>query len=217
MFVQGSDTTTVVEGDTDAEGDISLTFVAGFVSGGIDLIASTEYNGDTYQDTLRLTVQVPGLLPMDIDPEILANALLIGSTPEHPSDTWNATPQFAAAARAMVIGERRTIGAQTYYVQLNDASLPLGGAFTVEPPQNAIGVGIEQPGRGHRTHTSGVEEDLAWCYALTNGATGNRIGGIDCSGQGTLPVDPTLLEQYGFVVLVERGDAPHYHIRLEDQ
>jgi hypothetical protein len=218
MFAHEGDTTTSVSAETNESGEISLEFVAGFVAGHIEVIVLVPNGGAPLIDTLRLTVQVPGLVALDTNPEISANALLIGPTAHHPAGSWSATADFATTMQALVVGQRKSLGGQNYYLQLNDASLPLGGAFTVTPPATAIGTRVEQPGQGHRSHALGIEEDLSWCYALDAGhaGPGDRISGTDCGDQGTLPVDPALVEQYGFLVLVERGAEPHYHLRLED-
>jgi len=213
MFVQGADTTTAVADTSDSEGEISLSFVAGFVSGEVEIIASTTYGAALIEDTLRVTVRVPSLENLDDNGAITSNALMIGATEHHAGgDNRYATAAFEARVAEMV----QALQTGSYYLQLNDASLPWGGAFTVVPPQITEGTRVEQPGdsSGHRTHTHGIDQDVGWCYALAPGfdEANDEVTGTNCGGSGTIPVDPVRLEDYGFAVLREGN---HYHIRLE--
>jgi hypothetical protein len=113
---------------------------------------------------------------------------------------------------------QQTVSSQPYYLQLNDASLPRGGGFTVTPPANPSSDLIEQPGLGHRTHALGIDQDIAWCYAKFNGDDGgtNRISGQDCSGQNTIAVPLQRLRgaaQEQDAIVLREGN--HYHIRWE--
>jgi hypothetical protein len=215
MFAQGGDATTMVTDDTDSGREISLAFIAGFVSGELDLIASTSYGGSTIEDTLRMFVRVPELVNLDDNSTITSSALMIGETPYHlGGDNRYATAAFEDNLTDMV----QALQTGSYYLQLNDASLSWGGAFTVEPPQIAAGIRVEQPGDslGHRTHTHGIDEDIGWCYALSPGfdEANDEITGTDCSAEGFIPVNPRRMERFGFAVLREGN---HYHIRLEGQ
>jgi hypothetical protein len=211
MFAQGGDTTTTVTDDTDSEGAIALTFITGFVSGELDVIASISHGGNTIEDTLRVFVRVPDLVDLDDNSTITSNALMVGETAYHlGGDNRNATTAFEDALEVMVAA----LQTDSTYLQLNDASLPRGGAFTVTPPQISTGVRVEQPGLGHRTHAEGIDQDIGLCYASSPGfdEANNEISGSDCLGGQGIMVDELLLEGFGFTVLREED---HFHLRLE--
>jgi len=178
----------------------------------------------TYADTVRLQVHVPGLI--NDTTEIADVVLFVGGTPLvggpliHPQGVnHHVTPSVAermgriASAMAMFAGPNR-------YLQHNDASLPWGGAFTVNPDAGGTG---EWPLKGHQAHALGVDIDIAWCYAAVAGFTANqtgRVGGTDCPTTGK--VDPEELARVANRVgacadphpSVSGGADNHYHIRF---
>lgn len=126
-------------------------------------------------------------------------------------EIWLATAGVRTAmglvAQDLQIGQR--------YIQINDASLRLGGAFTIHPDTTASGVLIDDPWRSHRSHAMGVDVDVGLCYAPVSGEDGqiNRVS-PDPECPQNLDVPPEDLEDAAFGRgLRVIGEGDHYHLR----
>jgi hypothetical protein len=231
-FKQGTNRTASLIDTTDANGEISFTFVAGFLGGDIELIAAATYGGSLAADTLAIRLRVPGLFDLQDNGTANANAAFVGGTPYppssppdtvHPQDSiWYVTPTFRDSV--VLVIEAMAMPSSSRYLQANDASLPFGGAFSVFPVTTSIGDLIDRPFNGtgpmsgHGTHAKGIDLDIAYCYATDPGMDpdqDNRVTGTGCSGPSR--VNGRFLTEAahsrGLIVLRE-GD--HYHLRLPE-
>ncbi|MGD2046885.1 MAG: hypothetical protein PVH96_11720 [Gemmatimonadota bacterium] len=221
-FVQADDTISVLTDSTDSSGELSLRFVAGYVSGQLEIVASTAFSGDSLADTLTVHIRVPGLVALQADASLQADAYFVGATVDHPRDsTWYATPSLdTALVTLLAFLTDTTLVDVGHYIQVNDASLPWGGAFTVDSAALADSIAVERPNMGHRTHNLGLDVDIAWCYALDHGEDGgaSRISGTNCAANSTEDVPwldlQSLAEGTGLKALREDTGQPHYHLRL---
>jgi hypothetical protein len=214
---------------TDANGEVTFAFVAGFVAGDVEVFATTVYGGEALVETLALRISVPGLADMEATTTVDDFAYLIGQTTQgSPPDTihaadsiWYATPQFSGLLDLLVQDMVRDSAGTTYHLQVNDASLPLGGTFSVSPQSTGGGQLIDRPyDRGHRrSHATGIDVDISWCQVPFTGDDGqeNRVSGTNCGQQGVAGVSYQQLiavaSRFGLIVLRE-SNPPHYHLRL---
>jgi hypothetical protein len=222
-FKQGDNRTKSLTDVTDSNGQVTFAFVAGWVGGEVDLIATTEVGGQSTTDTLRVVIKVPDLTSLHTDQEALANALFVGGTAYHPQFiNWHVIDAF---------GEMMTLFAQAMhvldgsrYVQLNDASLPYGGAFSEVPPEGPTSVRVDAPFRPHNSHAIGVDMDVALCWASVSGATAGQTGRVSpakddgppvvytCPGSSRILPDDLEMFANGYDLDVIREDN-HYHLR----
>lgn len=94
-FKQGDNRTKSLTDVTDSNGQVTFAFVAGWVGGEVDLIATTEVGGQSTTDTLRVVIKVPDLTSLHTDQEALANALFVGGTAYHPQFiNWHVIDAF---------------------------------------------------------------------------------------------------------------------------
>jgi hypothetical protein len=206
-------------------GEVSFAFVAGFIGGSIEVVAEASDGGIPVADTLALTILVPGLTDLQDNATANANAYFIGGTPFpqttppdtiHPQDSiWYVTPQFANSVTALIL-EMDNDSTDTH-LQINDASLPLGGSFSVTPIATANGLSSDRPfngaNMGHGTHALGLDVDVAACFNTETGMDLDQQDRDQCLGAGTVWVPETYFElvvhSYGVKVLRE-GD--HFHV-----
>jgi hypothetical protein len=220
-FKQGQSRTATYADTTDANGEIRFAFVAGWVGGTVDLIASTSVDSERLADTLSLTIKVPGLMALQNNPAALTNALFVGGTAHHPQFVnWHVTAAFGNALTAFTEAMHGVEG--DVYIQVNDASLEYGGAFSVDPPVGATAVRMDSPFRRHNSHAVGVDADIALCWSSTSGATASQTGRVspseDPENVFTCPegktIDQAILtetaEARGLLIIPEDN---HYHVR----
>lgn len=220
-FQLGSERTGSLGGTTDSNGHFDFDFVAGFVGGEMDLIASAFVGNTLFADTVRIVIRVPDLV--DVKPYI-SNAYYIGGTTQHDQGTnWfvrsDIVPRLVHLAD-LLHEPSATVGGVAGFIQLNDASLPLGGAFT-ELPQDYGG--NEQPFRSHTSHAVGVDIDFSFCVANVSGDDGGKLHRLNAScGDGVSTNYPEneldrravrrAAERVGGCVAVHNDN--HYHIRF---
>jgi hypothetical protein len=202
-----------------------VKFAAGFVGGEVAIIASTIWDSVTVSDTLVIRITSGAFEDLEDNSTITANVALVGGTVDtapnpnltlHPQDSiWHTTATFedsvAQLADQMQNGSR--------YLQYNDASLPYGGAFTINPVADPTGARVEYPWVGHRSHALGVDLDVGFCWAATPGDNGqlNRVNYDRNTGQCSAApgvVDPETFKEtardYGLRAMEERD---HFHLR----
>jgi hypothetical protein len=224
-FKQGSLRTDSLTDTSDVNGEVSFAFVAGFIGGSIELVAEAFDGGAPIADTLALTIRVPGLTDLQANSTANANAYFIGGTPFpqttppdtiHPQDSiWYVTPQFANSVTA-IIDEMDNDSTDTH-LQINDASLPLGGSFSITPIATENGLSSDRPyngaNMGHGTHALGLDVDVAACFNTETGMDLDQQNRDQCVGTGTVWVPETYFEvvvhSFGLKVLRE-GD--HFHV-----
>ena len=167
---------------------------------------------------MDLEIRVPDLVNLE---DSVTNVYWIGGTAAHPQGVnWHVVPGVIGALQSIADTMLTSNGGQTLYLQYNDASLPLGGTFTVYPNP------LEDPydnNRGHVSHAIGLDIDIGLCYAEYSG-NDNQIHrvfpgqNLDCSGRPELLVSGTDLQK-----LVERRngvsgfEGDHYHVRFRSQ
>jgi hypothetical protein len=136
----------------------------------------------------------------------------------HRQDSiWYATGDFRTAITGLVTD----VQFGNNYIQVNDASLPLGGSYTPEEAQmgsDSAGVLVETPWRAHRSHALGIDVDLGLCYAASPGMDADQDERQSPPCTATPEVDLTLLRlaagARGLRVILEGGDlANHFHLR----
>ena len=207
FFVRGTDSLASVVDTTDQAGSVSVDFVAGFAGGEVLIVAEA----DTLVDTLAITVSESDLT--DLSSSASTDAYFVGGTSAHPQGTnWYVTPSFGDAVALLVEGMAGTPSG--WYPQVNDASLSHGGTFTISP------IDFSNPNKKHRSHAQGIDVDLSFCMAQTNG-----VDPLQSSRQhydtatkscpvGTPELDREdvlrLAEFLGLRVIQEKN---HYHLR----
>ena len=147
---------------TDASGTAATKLVAGYVGGQARLIASAYVGDRVLNDTTVVTFVVPGLVALsDGFPSTI---YWIGGTPNvHPQySNFYVQAELVQSLQAIAESLKQTTPL-ALYLQYNDASLPNGGAFTVDPTQ-APG-GQDSPFRDHKAHAVGMDIDVGLCYA----------------------------------------------------
>lgn len=211
---------------TDMNGMLDAEFVAGLLGTRLWVIATANLAGETVADTVTLTVVVPNLVDLEqelapSDPDIY----WVGPTAEH-SENWYVNQDLVTPLSFVASTMRSSLEGTLLYLQYNDASLPLGGAFTFTlPGESATGRVFEDPfQRPHRSHANGLDIDIAWCYAMQRGNDGgvNRVRGTNCRLPGGATPNPMLrvnllrlqraAADQGGVALPHNGT--HYHIRF---
>ena len=203
---------------TNDSGRVSVSLVAGYMGGQAWIIASASIDGRVLVDTVAplVTYKVPGLV--NLKDWITSGVYWIGGTNYHPQGL-NWYVQDSVTERLLEIAQNMdtTLSGQPLYVQYNDATLPLGGAFTVSPEPVVFEDPFVVEPRGHQSHNTGLDIDIAFCYAEHQGDDGQtyRIKGCG-SGTGHQPVDPVHL---GNVACARHGvmklhNNNHYHIRF---
>lgn len=207
FFVKGSDSLASVIDTTDQSGNVSVDFVAGFAGGEILIIAVA----DTLADTLAVTISEPSLT--DLSTWAPNDAYFVGGTSDHPQGTnWYVTTAFRDSVAVLLNGLSDPVGG--WYPQANDASLPHGGAFTISV------VDFTDPYREHRSHAQGVDIDVSFCMASTNGVDPNQAdrknwntATSSCpTGSQQLDKDEMYrLAQGVGLRVIEEGD--HFHLR----
>jgi len=203
----------------DPTGAVAAQFVAGYVGGRVRVTASATLDGqEVSRRSVDLEIRVPDLVNLE---DSVTNVYWIGGTAAHPQGVnWHVVPGVIGALQSIADTMLTSNGGQTLYLQYNDASLPLGGTFTVYPNP------LEDPydnNRGHVSHAIGLDIDIGLCYAEYSG-NDNQIHrvfpgqNLDCSGRPELLVSGTDLQK-----LVERRngvsgfEGDHYHVRFRSQ
>lgn len=228
-FKHGSNRVAELTDTTDLSGELSFAFVAGFLSGDVEVIATTEYDATTHADTLGFRIRVPGLADLEATTTVDDDAYLIGQTivqSSSPPDTvhardsiWYVTPTFGDRLEELAAAMVRDSATTTYYLQMNDASLPWGGTFSVSP-DTTTNQPVDVPyDRGHRTHALGIDIDIGWCQVPFTGEDGqiHRISGSNCAAQGGVGVIFRDLQEAAMsrgLLLLREGTPRHYHLRL---
>lgn len=200
-----------------ASGALAFEFIAGSVSGDVQVIASTTVDSVLYADTVDIRIQVPDLVN---DTLYVGDAYFIGGTTAHALGP-NLHVTQSVALRMQQIALAMAGEEPGFYVQHNDASLPWGGTFTVLP--TGQGTGANPLAGGHRSHALGQDIDIAWCYTDVAGfdpSEDDRVSGTNCSA--TEYVNPDTLQVYTDAVGAcaaahasnSSGVLDHYHIHF---
>lgn len=140
---------------TDSTGKIQFKFLASEF-GGIEKITARRIADTTSIDTIKITTQVPGLVPMPPD----ASYSLSGFKTFHPGNHWItpvARDSLKSGARAFLTAPWNNRGEQ---LVLNDMSLQYGGGFDVD---TGWSIDIDSPTyktRGHGSHRKGTDVDI---------------------------------------------------------
>lgn len=200
----------------DANGSMAAQFVAGYAGGRVRLTASATLDSqEVARKNVELEIRVPDLVNLE---DSLTNVYWIGGTAAHPQGVnWHVVPGVVAGLQSIADSMLGNNGGQTLYLQYNDASLPLGGTFTVTPSP------LEDPwdNGGHISHAIGVDIDIGLCYAEYSG-NDNQVHrvfpgpNLDCGGRPELVVSRTRLEAFADRYnAVSRSEGDHYHIRFK--
>ena len=229
---------TTIVARTDGAGRVRPFFVAGYLGGSIRLIASASVDGQEIADTAALTIRVPDLISLE---DRVANVYWIGGNNDHlQGDNWFFRPhlvdELQEIADSLMIVDTINGIPRARYLQYNDASLPLGGSFTVfrdtlNPPPSGLrpedNHRWENPYLAHLAHAVGLDIDIAWCYTEHQGNDGgeaNRVKGTNCvTENGFGPAQPDLAiarEELDAAAAAVGGvnrvhSRNHYHIRFQ--
>lgn len=206
---------------TTSAGALDFEFQAGAIGGTVNVIAQTEVSGVVYADTVAIDVRVAGLVDARAT-QAVTGVYWVGGTTIHPQGSnWFMTPSAAAGMQVIIDSMAVHDAGSGYYLQHNDASLSMGGAFAGGSSSLLTlsgGQTIDFPLASHTSHAIGIDVDLGLCYTTTTEYHAsvpqpNRVG-PDCST--TKAVTRRRLERYSArqdaCVRVHNGD--HFHIRF---
>ena len=198
---------------SDSSGAVQSRLVAGYVGGAARVIASASVDGAVVADSAIVAYVVPGLVKLE---DSVTGAYWIGGDAAHEEGD-NHYAQDSVVARLQTIADsmQSTVNGTTLYLQYNDASLPDGGTFSVTPTP----VQEEHPySEGHTAHNTGLDIDIALCYAVVQGEDGQTHRVRSCDSAPSHKVDFGDLDreacaQHGKTTL-HAGTGPHYHLRF---
>jgi hypothetical protein len=165
-FFAGGQVHPDVAGTTDSTGTVHVKLVAGYMGGRARIIASAYVGDSVMRDTAFVAFGVPDLTDAT---GVVTGVYWIGNTQAHPQSYTHFVQNWVPTSlQTIATNMDTTIGGTAMYLQYNDATLVQGGTFTVTPA-NEPGQ-LENPyGPGHQAHDTGLDIDIALCYADAQG------------------------------------------------
>ena len=196
-----------LSGETDANGEIKLTFFADEPAGLHAVVADCTPAGCTAKPTHVVKVKVPDLIHIPPDTETPPRYTLVGNvgdasngykTFQHNLTHYLTTQSWREMERLVDI----FISVGWGQIGINDASLEWGGLFDIEGKWTTSG--------GHAEHRDGKQVDISFVRPLSvSSEKRQKVFDEVCASKGAaLPV-----------VLWHQNDgyAPHFHIYLTGQ
>ena len=194
-----------VQGTTDANGEVKLTFTAPEVAG-IHTIKATCATCSNSPAAKEIKVEIPDLIQIPADTQTPPRYVLVGQTSGHRKNhfvsegSWKALKLVVDTFLALGWGQ----------VGINDASLEWGGMFDIEgkwlkPYMNNKGKWVTG---GHAEHRNGEQVDISFARPASVSMQLRKKAYREVCNNNRTSLSPDILWHEN------DGYAPHFHIYL---
>ena len=194
-----------VQGTTDANGEVRMTFTAPEPAG-IHTIKATCATCSNSPAVKEIKVKVPDLIQIPPDTQTPPRYVLVGQRPEHRKSHFVTEAGLDALNQVIRVFARLGWG----QVGINDASLEWGGMFDIEgkwlkPYMNNKGKWVTG---GHAEHRNGEQVDISFARPASVSMQLRKKAFREVCNNNRTSLSPDILWHEN------DGYAPHFHIYL---
>lgn len=194
-----------VQGTTDANGEVRLTFTAPEAAG-IHTVRATCASCSNSPAVKEIKVKVPDLIQIPADTQTPPRYVLVGQRPEHRKSHFVTEAGLDALNQVIRVFARLGWG----QVGINDASLEWGGMFDIEgkwlkPYMNNKGKWVTG---GHAEHRNGEQVDISFARPASVSMQLRKKAYREVCNNNRTSLSPDILWHEN------DGYAPHFHIYL---